>query len=71
MLVGDRHGDAGGQEQTWRTHPTLGRDRFHRPVRRHDTAIRVIEHAGVAKASLYNTFGGKEQLVRAYLGMRW
>lgn len=24
---------------------------------------RVIEHAGVAKASLYNTFGGKEQLV--------
>ncbi|MFC9530155.1 TetR/AcrR family transcriptional regulator [Streptomyces sp. NPDC057717] len=31
---------------------------------------RVIEHAGVAKASLYNTFGGKEQLVRAYLDHR-
>jgi AcrR family transcriptional regulator len=28
---------------------------------------RVIEHAGVAKASLYNTFGSKDQLVRAYL----
>jgi len=31
---------------------------------------RVIEHAGVAKGSLYNTFGGKEQLVRAYLDTR-
>jgi AcrR family transcriptional regulator len=31
---------------------------------------RIIEHAGVAKASLYNTFGGKEQLVRAYLDSR-
>jgi AcrR family transcriptional regulator len=28
---------------------------------------RVIEHAGVAKASLYNTFGSKENLVEAYL----
>ncbi len=28
---------------------------------------RVIEHAGVAKGSLYNTFGSKENLVRAYL----
>jgi AcrR family transcriptional regulator len=28
---------------------------------------RIIEHAGVAKASLYNTFGNKEGLVRAYL----
>ena len=28
---------------------------------------RVIEQAGVAKASLYNTFGSKEELVRAYL----
>jgi AcrR family transcriptional regulator len=28
---------------------------------------RVIEHAGVAKASLYNAFGSKENLVRAYL----
>jgi AcrR family transcriptional regulator len=28
---------------------------------------RVIEHAGVAKASLYNTFGSKEELVRSYL----
>jgi AcrR family transcriptional regulator len=28
---------------------------------------RVIEHAGVAKASLYNTFGSKEHLVQAYL----
>jgi AcrR family transcriptional regulator len=31
---------------------------------------RVIEHAGVAKASLYNTFGSKENLVRAYLESR-
>jgi AcrR family transcriptional regulator len=28
---------------------------------------RIIEHAGVAKASLYSTFGNKEGLVRAYL----
>jgi AcrR family transcriptional regulator len=31
---------------------------------------RVIEHAGVAKASLYNTFGSKDELVGAYLGCR-
>jgi AcrR family transcriptional regulator len=31
---------------------------------------RVIERAGVAKASLYSTFGSKEELVRAYLQMR-
>ena len=31
---------------------------------------RIIEHAGVAKASLYNTFGSKEELVRAYLTAR-
>jgi AcrR family transcriptional regulator len=31
---------------------------------------RVIERAGVAKASLYNTFGSKDELVRAYLEMR-
>jgi len=31
---------------------------------------RVIEHAGVAKASLYSTFGSKEELVRAYLQHR-
>ena len=31
---------------------------------------RVIEHAGVAKASLYNTFGSKEALIRAYLDGR-
>ncbi|HSV81971.1 MAG TPA: TetR/AcrR family transcriptional regulator [Ramlibacter sp.] len=28
---------------------------------------RVLEHAGVAKASLYSTFGSKEELVCAYL----
>jgi AcrR family transcriptional regulator len=28
---------------------------------------RIIEHAGVAKASLYNIFGSKERLVGAYL----
>ena len=28
---------------------------------------RVIEHAGVAKASLYDCFGSKEELIRAYL----
>jgi len=28
---------------------------------------RIIEQAGVAKASLYNTFGSKEELIRAYL----
>jgi AcrR family transcriptional regulator len=28
---------------------------------------RVIEHAGVAKASLYDCFGSKEELIRAYI----
>jgi AcrR family transcriptional regulator len=28
---------------------------------------RIVERAGVAKASLYSTFGSKESLVRAYL----
>src|SRR5580704_390289 len=31
---------------------------------------RIIEQAGVAKASLYNTFGSKGELVRAYLQTR-
>ena len=31
---------------------------------------RIIEQAGVAKASLYNTFGSKDELVRAYLQIR-
>src|SRR5947208_16400468 len=31
---------------------------------------RVIDRAGVAKASLYNTFGSKDELVRAYLQTR-
>jgi AcrR family transcriptional regulator len=31
---------------------------------------RLIEQAGVAKASLYNTFGSKEALIRAYLESR-
>jgi AcrR family transcriptional regulator len=31
---------------------------------------RIIEWAGVAKASLYNTFGSKDALVRAYLNER-
>ena len=31
---------------------------------------RVIEQAGVAKASLYNTFGSKDELIRAYLQSR-
>jgi AcrR family transcriptional regulator len=31
---------------------------------------RVLERAGVAKASLYATFGSKEELVRAYLERR-
>jgi AcrR family transcriptional regulator len=31
---------------------------------------RVIEQAGVAKASLYNTFGSKDELVGAYLEAR-
>src|SRR6478672_13064301 len=32
---------------------------------------RVIARAGVAKASLYNAFGSKEALVRAYLQRRY
>jgi AcrR family transcriptional regulator len=32
---------------------------------------RVIERAGVAKASLYNSFGSKDELVRAYLQQRY
>jgi AcrR family transcriptional regulator len=31
---------------------------------------RIIEHAGVARASLYNLFGSKEGLVQAYLATR-
>jgi AcrR family transcriptional regulator len=31
---------------------------------------RIIERAGVAKASLYSSFGSKEELVRAYLDGR-
>ena len=31
---------------------------------------RVIERAGVAKASLYSSFGSKEELVRSYLEQR-
>src|SRR5579859_8060505 len=31
---------------------------------------RVLERAGVAKASLYSTFGSKDELVRAYLERR-
>lgn len=31
---------------------------------------RVIERAGVAKASLYNSFGSKEELIRSYLLVR-
>jgi AcrR family transcriptional regulator len=31
---------------------------------------RVIERAGVAKASLYNAFGSKDELIRAYLERR-
>jgi AcrR family transcriptional regulator len=31
---------------------------------------RLIERAGVAKASLYSSFGSKEELVRAYLAAR-
>ncbi|HTV20890.1 MAG TPA: TetR/AcrR family transcriptional regulator [Polyangiaceae bacterium] len=31
---------------------------------------RVLSHAGVAKASLYGTFGSKDELVRAYLDER-
>jgi AcrR family transcriptional regulator len=32
---------------------------------------RVIARAGVAKASLYNTFGSKDELIRAYLEGRY
>jgi AcrR family transcriptional regulator len=31
---------------------------------------RIIEHAGVAKASLYDCFGSKEELIRSYLSAR-
>jgi AcrR family transcriptional regulator len=31
---------------------------------------RIIEHAGVAKASLYSSFGSKDELIRAYLERR-
>src|SRR4249919_4025414 len=31
---------------------------------------RVIEQAGVAKASLYSAFGSKDELIRAYLAGR-
>lgn len=31
---------------------------------------RVIEHAGVAKATLYKAFGSKDELIKAYLARR-
>jgi AcrR family transcriptional regulator len=31
---------------------------------------RIIEHAGVAKASLYDCFGSKDELIRSYLEAR-
>src|SRR3954447_13300210 len=31
---------------------------------------RVIEHAGVAKATLYSAYGSKDGLIRAYLMLR-
>ena len=31
---------------------------------------RVIDHAGVAKATLYSVFGSKDELIRAYLDRR-
>jgi AcrR family transcriptional regulator len=31
---------------------------------------RIIEHAGVAKATLYSAFGSKDELIRAYLERR-
>ncbi|HEX5404008.1 MAG TPA: TetR/AcrR family transcriptional regulator, partial [Pseudonocardiaceae bacterium] len=31
---------------------------------------RIIEHAGVAKATLYSAFGSKDELIRAYLRTR-
>ena len=31
---------------------------------------RIVERAGVAKASLYSTFGSKDELIRAYLAAR-
>jgi AcrR family transcriptional regulator len=31
---------------------------------------RIIEHAGVAKASLYDCFGSKDELIRSYLDAR-
>ena len=32
---------------------------------------RVIERAGVAKATLYSTFGSKDELIRSYLDSRY
>src|SRR3979409_2729127 len=32
---------------------------------------RIVERAGVAKASLYSIFGSKDELVRAYLEMHF
>src|ERR1700682_2110442 len=32
---------------------------------------RIVERAGVTKATLYSTFGSKEELVRAYLDMHF
>jgi AcrR family transcriptional regulator len=32
---------------------------------------RIVERAGVAKASLYSTFGSKEELIRAYLDLHF
>lgn len=46
---------------------TAATELFYREGVRSVGIDRVIEHAGVAKGSLYNTFGSKEELIRAYL----
>ena len=59
-------------------HPLSARDRllaaadelFYREGINSVGIDRVIEQAGVAKATLYNSFGSKDELVRAYLAGR-
>jgi len=45
-------------------------DLFYRDGVRTVGIDRIIEQAGVAKASLYNTFGSKDELIHAYLSER-
>ena len=77
-MIGSGAGAAGGPEGAESTGAAGPRERLLQAANElfyaegiHTVGIdRVIEKAGVAKASLYATYGSKDGLVRAYLELR-